>query len=86
MNINPAAYWRNNKKWKDLLGKEGRVLFSTWISYSFVLVEIEGKKYEMMGVGNERIVKGDRVVCVLRRLSEPTKNGLIDYGIKVKLA
>jgi len=95
MRIKPAAYWRKNKEWKNLLGKKGQVIFSTrvrvagmgqkrWIPYSFALVEIEGKRYEMMGVGNEKLNTGDKIVCVLRRLSEPSPEGLIEYGIKVK--
>jgi len=95
MIINPAAYWRRNKEWKKLLGKKGKVIFSTrvraaaegqekWLPYSFVLVDIEGKKYEMMGAGKEELTEGDKIVGVLRRLSEPTRDGLIEYGIKAK--
>jgi len=95
MIMNPATYWRRNKEWKMLLGKKGKVLFSTrvrvtterqekWAPYCFVLVKIEGKRHEMMGAGKEKLREGDKVVCVLRRLSEPTSDGLIEYGIKVK--
>lgn len=95
MTINPATYWRRNKEWKKLMGKKGKVLFSTrvrvatmrqekWTPYSFVLVDIEGKKYEMMGTGKEELKSGDKIVCVLRRLSEPTRDGLIEYGIKAR--
>ena len=84
MSLNPAHYWRENKKWQKLLGKTGEVIFSTWASYSFALVEIEGHRYEMGGAGNEKLSRGDRVVCVLRRLSDQTKEGLVNYGLKVK--
>ena len=84
MNIKPAEYWRENKKWKLLLGKTGRVIFSTWSTYSYALVEVDGKKYEMVGVGREKLAKGDKVICVLRRQSKQSSNGLVDYRIKVK--
>ena len=95
MRVKPAAYWRKNKEWKNLLGKKGRIIFSTrvrvagggqkkWVPYSFVLVKIEGKRYEMMGAGNEKLNAGDKVVCVLRRLSDSDPKGVIEYGIKVK--
>lgn len=95
MTIKPAAYWRRNKEWKKLLGEKGKVVFSTrvrvagarqkrWLPYSFALVEIKGKRYELMGVGNEPLNAGDKIVCVLRRLSESDPKALIEYGIKVK--
>jgi uncharacterized OB-fold protein len=93
--MQPASYWRQNKLWKSWIGKTGVVLVSTVISvappeqsalkpYSYVLVEFGKEKHEFMGVGHEVFESGDKVECVLRRITFGDDRGLIGYGIKVR--
>jgi len=79
--INPASYWRKNHDWKNLLGKKGKVILS---AESFVMVEIDSKNYEFTPASVNILKTGDPVICVLRRLTQTTPNGLIEYGISVK--
>lgn len=80
--IHPAAYWRQNKNWKSLLGKTGTVILAT---PNFALVDIGGQRYELMIVAGDQPKPKDKVICVFRRMSPPTASGLIEYGIKVRL-
>ncbi len=91
----PAKYWRQNKKWAKWLGKQGKVLVSTYIKiagaehqliapYSFAVIEFGDQRLELMGVGHERLKPGDRVECVLRKNPSTDKTGLIEYQLKAK--
>ncbi|NCN03741.1 MAG: hypothetical protein GW942_01545 [Candidatus Pacebacteria bacterium] len=93
--MKPAQYWRDKQIINDYLGKTGQVVANTVIRttspelshmapYSYVIVDFSGIKKEMMGVGNEVLVAGDSVVCVIRRMGLGDLQGLIDYGLKVK--
>jgi uncharacterized OB-fold protein len=93
--MKPAQYWRHKKQIKDYLGKLGQVVASTVIRttspglshmtpYSYVVVDFAGEKKELMGVGNEMLEVGDKVVCVMRKMERGASNQLIDYGLKVK--
>jgi uncharacterized OB-fold protein len=59
--------------------------------YSFAIVEFaandagEKIRRELMGVGHQTFVAGDKVKCVLRKLGTPSKTGIIPYGIKIEL-
>lgn len=93
--MKPAQYWREKQTIKEFLGRTGRVVANTVIRttapglayltpYSYVVVDFEGEKREMMGVSGDILKSGDEVVCVMRKteLSEP--NQLINYGLKVQ--
>jgi hypothetical protein len=80
--ISPAVYWRQSKNWPNLLGQTGTVILATT---NFALVDINGKKYELMTVPGYQPRLNDKVVCVFRRLSTPTSSGLINYGLKIRL-
>jgi uncharacterized OB-fold protein len=93
--MKPAAALRFRKYHQDLLGKSGQVIAATYVRvaapaqapfvpYSYVLVEIEGQKYELMGTGHDELQPGDAVVCVWRKLAQPDNKELIEYGIKVQ--
>ncbi len=93
--IKPPYYWRKNKEWKDYIGRVGTVVLGTYIHvadegrakmtpYSYVVVDFGDEKRELMGVGHERLEVGDRVKCVLRKLSVSDDSGVIEYGVKVK--
>lgn len=90
-----ASYWRASKNWHLWLGKIGRVELSTQIRvsapqmeeltpYSYAVVSFGKKRKEFMGVTGEKLQSGDKVVCVLRKLSIGSAASLIEYGIKVK--
>ncbi|MBP7700866.1 hypothetical protein KA111_02270 [Candidatus Woesebacteria bacterium] len=94
MKISPASYWRNNKKWSNLVGKSGKVILSTkievtapefqeFLPYYFAIVEVEGKNFEFMGEKNEILKKGDKVKLALRKISSCDESSLINYGIKI---
>jgi len=94
-NTSPMKYWRENKNWSFLLGKKGTIIFSTTIHtapellqtyapYPFAIVEIEGKKYELLGIPGETLSKGDCVECVLRKTANVQSHEVIYYGIKIK--
>jgi uncharacterized OB-fold protein len=93
--MKPAQYWRDKQHIKDYLGKTGQVVANTVIRatspelshmtpYSYVIVDFTGEKKELMGVGNEVLQVGDRVVCVMRKMELGAPHQLINYGLKVK--
>ncbi len=79
ISIPPPVYWRQTKNWKNLLGKIGTVILATT---NFVLIDIDGQRYELMTVAGHQLKPKDKAICVFRRLSLPTPSGLIEYGIK----
>ena len=94
MKVSPAKYWRENKKWSDLIGKAGKVIFATeikvsspelqeYLPYSFAIVEVDGKKYEFMGEKGAKLKRGDKVELALRKNMSVEKSSLINYGIKL---
>ena len=109
--MKPAAYWRQNKEWKNWIGKTGTVVVATmvrvappdqelFVPYAFALVDFGTTKKEFMGAGNQELQTGDKVRCVLRKISGcfsggshngsddgsgyRGSRGIIDYGIKVE--
>lgn len=95
MKITSVPYWRQNTSWSVWLGKKGKVILSTllqisspdqkaYLPYSFVLVDFGGEKREFMGIKGEVFESGDVVECVFRKVSSPSEEGIIHYGIKVK--
>ena len=93
--MKPPQYWRQNKDWKNWIGKRGTVVVSTIVRvaaperasftpYSYVLVDFGDVRHEFMGVGHEVFSPGDAVVCVLRKSAVLGNEDLIPYGIKVE--
>jgi uncharacterized OB-fold protein len=90
----PAGYWRSTDDWKYWLGKQGTVVALTVVHvapphlkdfapYSYVIVEFDGERRECIGADHQEFKVGDKVECVLRKMSVPSKEQLIPYGIKV---
>lgn len=88
------TYWRQNKKWSDLLGKKGKVIASTNIRvsspklsqftpYPFAIIDFGEFKKELMGIPGEVLKIGDKVSCVLRKSEVPDKSEVIGYTIKI---
>ena len=93
MNSNPVEYHRNSKKWYKLLGKKGIIELATTISvasqelepflpYQLLLVEVEGKKIEVMGSAQVSFSIGEEVILELKKLSQPNSSSVIPYGLK----
>jgi len=94
----PVKQWRNQKKTQTLLGKKGIVVswtlihvppegFGNQAPYPVVVVELEDKKRitaQMVDWEMAHCSIGQRVQVVLRKIAEPTEEGVIPYGIKVK--
>jgi uncharacterized OB-fold protein len=91
----PVKIWRERKERYRYLGEEGEVVSFTRImegmegfgkeAYWIVLVEM-GKKKRVMGqwVEREEPKIGDGVIGVLRRVRQPEKTEVIEYGVKWK--
>ena len=93
--MKPPQYWRQNKDWKNWLGKRGKVIASTIVRvsapeqsaftpYSYVLVDFGNERHEFMGEGHAVFEINDEVQCVLRKISVLADHELIPYGIKVQ--
>lgn len=94
----PVKIWRNQKKITTLLGKTGKIvswtiirtppaLFSDQAPYGVVLVELEDEMrltVQFVDWQTKHLKKGQRVVTVIRRITQPNPDGVIPYGIKVK--
>jgi len=97
--ITAPSYTRNNQSWSAWIGKKGVVLavtvirvaapeFSVYTPYQYALVDFGeelGKMSYMVASQEKTVTTGDKVICVLRKLSQPSKEGIIEYGIKVSL-
>lgn len=93
MNTNPVQYHRNSKNWHKLLGKKGVIELATTISvaseelepflpYQLLLVEVAGKKIEVMGSAQVHFKVGEKVILELKKLSQPNSSSVIPYGLK----
>lgn len=96
--ISPVKVWRRQKHIRANLGKQGRIItwtkiviagsaFKTYAPYPVVLVEFEkgNKMYGQLVDYKERDLKiGKKVISILRRIRQPTEEGIIAYGIKFK--
>ena len=94
----PVKLWRNQKHTQTLLGKKGVILTWTFIRvppdgfsgqapYPVVVVELEDNKRitaQMVDCDNHHMKVGQKVKTVLRRITEPSVEGVIPYGVKVK--
>ena len=96
--LSPVKIWRNQKKIKELLGKAGKIVswtlvriplagFSDQAPYPVVIVELENNKRitcQMVDFDNKELRTGQKVLTIVRRITEPDADGIIPYGIKVK--
>ena len=96
--LSPVKLWRNQKNTQTLLGKRGVVVswtlirvppegFSNQAPYPVVVVELEDKRRitaQMVDWEENHLFIGQRIKTVLRRISEPSQEGIIPYGVKVK--
>lgn len=91
----PTQYWRAAQRWQHHLGQIGTVVASTIIRvappelapqtpYSFLIVQLDSEKIEVMGVDHETFQPGDQVQLVLRKLGQPSDSSVIAYGLKAK--
>jgi len=96
--ISPVKIWRRQKEIRKILEKKGKVLlwtkiftpgadFKKYAPYPVVLVELENKDkiYGQLVSYEEKDLKmGKEVVSVLRKVREPSNEGVIAYGVKFK--
>jgi len=94
----PVKIWRNQKYIAKMLSREGKVVswtvvrvppggFSSLAPYPVVIVDLVGGgriTAQLVDWTQEDLTVGRRVKVVVRRISEPTTEGIIPYGIKVK--
>jgi uncharacterized OB-fold protein len=94
----PVKIWRNQKHIANLLGREGTIVswtvirvppggFSSLAPYPVVVVDLVGDgriTAQLVDWSDEDLIVGKRVKVVVRRICEPTTEGIIPYGIKVK--
>jgi uncharacterized OB-fold protein len=97
--ISPVKVWRNQKRIQSLLGKQGKILawtiiyvppgrFSFFAPYPIAIVELDnGQKItaQLVDCDHDEVKTNARVETVLRKVTEPSTDGVIPYGIKVKL-
>jgi uncharacterized OB-fold protein len=94
----PVKIWRNQKYIANMLGREGVIVswtvirvppggFSSFAPYPVVVVDLAGDgriTAQLVDWMESDLAVGRRVRVVVRRISEPTTEGIIPYGIKVK--
>ncbi len=97
--LSPVKIWRNQKHIAHLLGKTGEIIswtiirvppsgFSSFAPYPVVLIALNDGSHltaQLVDWDGRDIVIGSPVVTVIRRIAEPAGEGIIPYGIKVKL-
>ncbi len=94
--ISPVKVWRRQKKVRTLLGQVGHVLTytkivvppqaqKTYAPYVVVLVEFEsGERAMGQLVETDEVAIGAKVQSTLRKVREPSDDGVIAYGMKFK--
>jgi len=94
--LSPVKIWRNQKKIASLLGAQGELVawtiirvppdgFSDQAPYPVGLIKLdEGKTViaQLVDVSEGDLAKGLRFRLVVRRITEPSTEGVIPYGIK----
>lgn len=94
----PVKVWRNQKKTRELLGSCGSVHswtiirvppagFESQAPYPVAVVKLDsGKTITVQFVDwlEEHLVVGQRIILVLRRICEPSLEGVIVYGLKAR--
>lgn len=96
--LSPVKIWRNQKKIAELLGKTGKIVswttirtppagFADQAPYPVVLVALDGGSRimaQLVDWEEKDLVMGQKVVTIVRRVTQPNIEGVIPYGIKVK--
>lgn len=94
----PVKIWRNQKKAAQLVGKMGTIVaftlirvppsgFSDQAPYPVAVVALDdGEKImaQLVDWQPEHLNAKQRVIAVVRRVTKPSTEGIIPYGIKVK--
>lgn len=94
--LSPVKIWRNQKKIASLIGKKGSIVswtfirvppanFSNLAPYPVVLIALDdgnSMMAQLVDSEEKHLVKGQRVVTVVRRVTKSTDDGVIPYGIK----
>jgi uncharacterized OB-fold protein len=93
----PVKIWRNQKYITKMLGREGTIVswtivrvppagFSHLAPYPVVIVELGGERItaQLVDWMPEDLRVGKKVRIVVRKISEPSTEGIIPYGIKVR--
>lgn len=97
--LSPVKIWRNQKKIRELLGKQGKIISFTKVfvppagyesqaPYIVAIAQLEGNVRVIAQVIDwqiEKIKIGMAVITILRRTKDPGVEGIIPYGIKLKL-
>ena len=97
--ISPIKIWRRQKEIRKILGKKGKILawtkiytpgtdFKKYAPYPVVLVELKNNEKEygkLVDYRDEDLKTGREVVSILRKVREPSIDGVITYGVKFKL-
>ncbi len=96
--LSPVKVWRNQKKLVNLLGKTGKIIswsmirvppanFSDQAPYPVVLIELANKQrvtVQLVDADQEELRFGQPVKLVIRRVTQPSSEGVIPYGLKAK--
>lgn len=94
----PVKLWRNQKRIRSLLGKEGKIItwtmifvppggFAAYAPYPLAVVELttgERITAQVVDYEKEQLKTNTQVKTILRKVMEPSTDGVIPYGIKVK--
>ncbi len=95
--ISPVKIWRNQHHIAAQIGMVGRIVSWTIIRvppegygdqapYPVVLVELasgDRMPFQLVDADAQAIHIGQAVRCVVRRMMEPSDDGVVPYGIKV---
>src|SRR3989344_7475130 len=96
--LSPVKIWRNQKKIRDLLNKQGKIVsftkvfvppkgFESQAPYVVVIAELDnGTRViaQLIDWQDINIKIGKKVITILRKTKDPGKEGIIPYGIKFK--
>ncbi|MFC1624835.1 hypothetical protein ACFL15_00435 [Patescibacteria group bacterium] len=94
---NTISYLRDSKKYINLLGKKGKVISFTQVfsprssmkdisPYYICLCKLKDNTNLILSVCKEskNIQIKDKVQIVLRRIKKPSKEEIVEYGLKFK--
>lgn len=93
---NPIINWRNQQNRYQNLGKTGTIISFTKVyqpprnfgklPYYIGVIELKNKRVTAQLVIENKLPKiGDKVKAVLRIIGQPSKEGIINYGVKFKV-
>ena len=96
--ISPVKIWRRQKHTRELLNKRGVILswttivvagpqFKKFAPYPVVLIEFDsgGRAFgQLVDYEDKHLAIGQQVYSILRKVRQPSDDGVIAYGIKFK--